>query len=140
MTDATSGGSGSAGDDSPDPCPKCGRDHGTDRDAKAKEKGRKALKKARKKFDGKVGDADHLPSHNMPQDVINDCVSNPSAVFYDYNNGHLIFFKDGNVVVTNKSSMGEGITSFGKSDKDKQAVKADDLDKGKKQCKVYQIE
>jgi hypothetical protein len=128
------------GDEKKEPCPKCGSEHADDREEKAKEKGEKALKNARKKFDGNVEDADHLGRHGMDQDIINDTVSNPEAVFYDYNNGHLIFFKDGNVVVTKKASMSEGITAHGKDDKDGVAVNKDNLDKGKKQCKVYQIE
>lgn len=131
---------GGGGDEKKEPCPDCGSLHSDDREDKAKEKGNKALKNARKKFDGNVEDADHLGKHGMDQGIVNDVVSNPEAVFYDYNNGHLIFFKDGNVVVTNKKSMSEGITAHGKNDQDGVAVDKDNLDKGKKQCKVYQIE
>jgi len=54
--------------------------------------------------------------------------------------GHLIFFKDGNVVVTERIDMSKGITAHIKDDQDGVEINKDILDKGKKQCKVYQIE
>ena len=122
-------------------CPRCGGEHDPDqREKAAKERGVKALKNARKKFDGTVNNVDHLFQHGMDASRINDVVSNPAAVFYDMNKGFLKFFQNGDLVVTDKRDMSKGKTAFGQSDNEGIAVKEKTLTTGKYQCRVYQIE
>ncbi|WP_285398399.1 hypothetical protein [Lysinibacillus sp. fls2-241-R2A-57] len=48
-------------------------------------------------------------------DVIKDILDNPDNIFYHKNNNHLLFYKDGDVVVVSGKDSGI-ITAYGKSD------------------------
>ena len=80
-------------------------------------KGAERLEKFRKKYDGTLKESrfnGHMDKHGMNHDVIKDMLANPDNIYYHKNNNHLLFYKDGDVVVSGKDSG--IITAYGKSD------------------------
>ncbi|QPQ30165.1 RHS repeat domain-containing protein [Lysinibacillus sp. JNUCC 51] len=81
-------------------------------------KGAKRLEKFRKNFTGDLKESrfnGHMDKHGMNHDVIKDILDKPDNIFYHKNNNHLIFYKDGDVVVVSGKDSGI-ITAYGKSD------------------------
>ncbi|TKI69451.1 RHS repeat-associated core domain-containing protein [Lysinibacillus mangiferihumi] len=81
-------------------------------------KGAKRLGKFRKNFAGDLKESrfnGHMDKHGMNYDVIKDTLDNPDNIFYHKNNNHLLFYKDGDVVVVSGKDSGI-ITAYGKSD------------------------